>query len=236
MLSFGSSSSRLVRRLKQSLIDPWRVFVITCTMLQVSILLGPIEVRDYVVIEAAFKCCTKLYNMIHDFDEGFHAECSSWKYINWETLDPNTPDEDIEALLQEARDQRKQDSIIPFLPTPESTAGPVQIRADNKHDYTRLKNFLITSFTKQLEMGQIYWPSTFVVLQRDALALQHIQGRIDRECFHALYDAMSTNFYYNPDTGNIDLPMYEGLFFTISYMVGDLIAEFHGDYINTSEY
>ena len=118
--------------------------------------LGPIKVRDYVVIEAPFKCCTILYNMIHDFDEGFHAECSSWENINLETLDPNTPDEDIEAMLQEAKDYREQDSIIPFLPTPESTVGAVLIRLDNKHDYTRLKEFLITSFTEQFEMGQVY--------------------------------------------------------------------------------
>ena len=47
---------------------------------------------------------------------------------------------------------------------------------------------------------------------------------------------MFTNFCYNPDTKNIDLPMGEDFFSTISYMVGDVIAEFHGDYINTSEY
>ena len=198
--------------------------------------LGPIEVRDYVVVEAAFKCCTMLHNMIHDFDEGFHAECSSWENINWETLDSNTPDEDIEAMLQEVRDQREQDSFIPFLPAPESTAGVVQIRADNKNDYTRLKEFLITSFTKQFEMSQVYWPSRFVGWQRDALALQRIQGRIDREYFHALYGAMSTNFCYNPDTGYIDFPMGEDLLSTMSYIVGDVIAEFHGNYISMSEY
>ena len=38
------------------------------------------------------------------------------------------------------------------------------------------------------------------------------------------------------ETGNIDLPMGEGLFSTVSYTVGDVIAEFRGDYNNTSEY
>ena len=89
---------------------------------------------------------SEFWNMIYDFDEGFHAE------HQLEDLDPNTPDEDIEAILQEARDLRKQDSIIPFFPTPESTVG-----ADNKHDYTRLTEFLITSFTEQYELGQVYW-------------------------------------------------------------------------------
>ena len=30
--------------------------------------------------------------------------------------------------------------------------------------------------------------------------------------------------------------MIDGIFSTTSYMVGDVIAEFHGDYINTVEY
>ena len=37
---------------------------------------------------------------------------------------------------------------------------------------------------------------------------------------------MFTNFCYDPDTGNVDLPMGEGLLLsTISYMVGYVIGD-----------
>lgn len=89
-----------------------------------------------------------LHNMILDFDRGFQDECSVWENIEWETLDPNTPDDLIEDMLREAREQQQQNYVVPFLPEPPAAIEPTVIIANNEHDYTVLKQLLITSFTK----------------------------------------------------------------------------------------
>jgi hypothetical protein len=198
--------------------------------------LGPIEVRDYEVVEAAFKCCTMIHNLILDYDKEFHAECMLWEDINWERLSPDVSDEEIEEMLESAREQKEEENSIPFLPPPESAEGAIVLKANNKHDYHKLKELLIASFTQQFEMGQVYWPKRFEGWQRDALALKRIQRRIDTECFHALYGAMSTCVGYNPETNAIDKPLGEGLFSTLSYNIDDVIAEFHGVFIDHAQY
>jgi hypothetical protein len=198
--------------------------------------IGPIEVRDYEVVEAAFQCCTMIHNMILEFDKEFHAECSLWEDINWERLPPDISDEDIENMLEAAKENREEETSIPFLSTPESAEGAIVLTANNKLDYHKLKELLITSFTQQFQMGQVYWPTRFEGWQRDALALQRIQRRLDAECFHALYGAMSTCVGYNPATNAIDLPLGEGLFSTLSYHIDDVIAEFRGEFINHAQY
>jgi hypothetical protein len=55
---------------------------------------------------------------------------------------------------------------------------PTVIVANNEHDYMILKQLLITSFTKQFQMGQVYWPKRFQGWQRDALALKRVIGRL----------------------------------------------------------
>lgn len=198
--------------------------------------LGPIEVRDYEVIESAFQCCTMIHNLILDYDKDFHSECCLWEDINWERLAPDVSEEDLEEMLESAREKREEENLIPFLPQPESAEGAIVLKANNKQDYHKLKELLIASFTQQFEMGQVYWPSRFEGWQRDALALQRIQRRIDKECFHALYGAMSSCVGWNPATNAIDKPIGEGLFSTLSYNIDDVIAEFKGEFIDHAEY
>ena len=123
--------------------------------------LGPIEVRDYEVIESAFQCCTMIHNLILDYDKDFHSECCLWEDINWERLAPDVSEEDLEEMLESAREEREEENLIPFLPQPELAEGAILLKANNKQDYHKLKELLIASFTQQFEMGQVYWPSRF---------------------------------------------------------------------------
>jgi hypothetical protein len=178
--------------------------------------LGPIETRDFSVIESAFKCCAMLHNMILDYDRGFHEKCSVWENIDWETLDPDAPDDLIEEMLHESREQRMQESVVPFLPVPADATQATVIIANNEHDHMILKELLITSFTQQFKMGQVYWPRRFQGWQKDALALKRVISRFDQECFHALYEAPSTSLAMNRVTGVYNVSLGPGLFSTLN--------------------
>jgi hypothetical protein len=93
-----------------------------------------------------------------------------------------------------------------------------------------LKDLLITSFNYQLKIGQVYWPRRFEAWQKDCLAIQKIQARIAKEVFNALYGAVSNYVDRQGDS------LGQGLFSTIAFVRGDVIAEFHGDLISYEDY
>ena len=47
---------------------------------------------------------------------------------------------------------------------------------------------------------------------------------------------MSECFDWNLQTNAIGMPLEEGLFSTLSYNVGDVIAQLHGEYITNQQY
>jgi hypothetical protein len=81
-----------------------------------------------------------------------------------------------------------------------------------------------------LRIGQVYWPRRFEAWQKDCHAIQKIQTRIAKEIFNALYGATSN--YVDRDGQSLG----QGLFSTIDFVNGDVIAEFHGDKIGYEDY
>jgi hypothetical protein len=191
------------------------------------------ESKSYETIEKAFKTCCILNNMILDFDRGYHEAMRAWENVDWSAIDPDEITEDeLAEVVQEAMSENTID-ILPFLPTPQ----PPQVGEDltiispsSKNDHFLLKDLLITSFNYQLKIGQVYWPRRFEAWQKDCLAIQKIQARIAKEVFNALYGAVSNYVDRQGDSPG------QGLFSTIAFVRGDVIAEFHGDLISYEDY
>jgi hypothetical protein len=191
------------------------------------------ESKSYETIEKAFKTCCILHNMILDFDRGYHEAMKAWENVDWSTIDPDViTDDELAEVVQSAMRENTID-VLPFLPSPdEPTVGEDLwiIAPSSKNDHFLLKDLLIASFNYQLRIGQVYWPRRFEAWQKDCHAIQKIQARIAKEVFNALYSAPSN---YVDRQGE---SLGEGLFSTISFVRGDVIAEFHGDTISYEEY
>jgi hypothetical protein len=191
------------------------------------------ESRSHVTIENAFKTCCILHNMILDFDRGYHEAMKAWENVDWSSIDPDVvTEEEIEAAVQEAISDNTID-VLPFLPTPPPAANGQDlwiISPSSKNDHFLLKELLIASFNYQLKIGQVYWPRRFEAWQKDCHAIQKIQARIAKEVFNALYGAVSNYVDRHGES------LGQGLFSTIDFVRGDVIAEFHGDIINYEQY
>jgi hypothetical protein len=191
------------------------------------------ESKHYLTIENAFKTCCILHNMILDFDRGYHETMKAWENVDWSSIDPDViTEEELAEVVQQALDENSID-VLPFLPTPEpSTVGDDLwiISPSSKNDHFLLKELLIASFNYQLRIGQVYWPRRFEAWQRDCHAIQKIQARIAKEVFNALYGAVSNHVDRQGES------LGQGLFSTIDFVKGDVIAEFHGEVITYEEY
>ena len=88
---------------------------------------------------------------------------------------------------------------------------------------------LIMFFNYQLRIGQVYWPRRFKAWQNNCYAIQRVHARIAKEVFVALYAQQST---YMDANGKF---LGEGLFNTITFKHGDIIAQFHGRHIDEEE-
>jgi hypothetical protein len=198
-------------------------------------LLNPIETHNPLFIEAAFKAACILNNMILEYDKVYHSVLQMWREdaIDWSdmiNLNPDMTDEDIENLSFERYTvfEEEQASNIPFLTLQQcrNTTAPLEIFPSSEYDYKRLKDMLSTSFTKQFSFGQVYWPKRFEGWQRECLALERISiMKITQEVFHTLYGKQSTLV----DRNNQTIGM--GLFSSISFTKGDVVAVFHGNEI-----
>ena len=50
---------------------------------------------------------------------------------------------------------------------------------------------LVTSFNKQLEANQLYWPKRFKQWQCQCFPIERVQQQTQREMLHSLYQATS---------------------------------------------
>lgn len=68
-------------------------------------------------------------------------------------------------------------------------------------------------------------------------ALQRIENKVNHEMFSALY-LQQSYLYYESEIGSgvYDLDMGEGLFSTMAYKNGDMVAKFHGQIITCVQY
>jgi hypothetical protein len=98
---------------------------------------------------------------------------------------------------------------------------------------------LITSFKCQFNMQQIYWPTRFSGFSRRIFPLHRISARVESEIFHALYPQQSSikcdKMVNNVSNKINDQDIGFGLFLTISFCAGDVIAEFHGEVITREQ-
>ena len=62
------------------------------------------------------------------------------------------------------------------------------IKADRKQDHSTLKTLLITSFSTQFRLGQVYWFKHFTGRQKDTWALRRTNMRVTQEIFHSLFE------------------------------------------------
>ena len=106
---------------------------------------------------------------------------------------------------------------------------------DSEQDHLTLKALLVTSFSVQFRLGQVYWQKRFCGWQKDAWALRRIHMRVIKEMDHSLLDLPSACKgiasreligSQNPDDYTVDMGM--GLFSSLDFYERDVIAVFKG--------
>ena len=160
--------------------------------------------------------------MILAYDREHHRECQVWGNVDWSVLNPEDLSEDIvDAMLEEAQRNLDIENALPFLKDPSDMNVNVDnfIRYDNEQDHVTLKALLVTSFSVQFRLGQVYWPKRFAGGRRMHGLCEEFLCVSLRKCFipslsyHQLFKGIASCELFgsqNPDDYTVDMGM--GLF------------------------
>ena len=181
-------------------------------------------------LQAAFRTCCALHNMILLFDMGSGKFDTTWETVNWEHLDPDADDAvDEEEVIPtvECTDTLELLTLsqIPTEAVSSSTSNDV-VRFKRNMSKETLKTALQTSFTVQWIKNELKWPRNFTNSQKSYMPLV----RATLEMKRALYSAPSN--YVTISRKSIG----SGLFSRLGYKKGDFIAYFIGKTMTQEEW
>lgn len=207
--------------------------------------LKPIESHSIFTIQSAFHCCCILHNMILEYDKGFLHEISFWEDESINEIDPDSINENnIQDFLNRYHGVEVNGtyrSISYFLNdlSPSSNQARVALKLSCCQDKAKLKSMLVKSFGIQMTLNQVVWPKRFSLINQTSFPISQIVNRITNEVFNSLYrkpsSLLASTYVHGIRTNVYELSIGDGLFSTLSYDVGDVIAEFHGKKITQLE-
>ena len=129
------------------------------------ILLHPPELHSFEDIPNVFIRRSISHKMILAYDREHHRECQLWENVDWSVLNPEDLSEDVvDTMLEEAQRNLDIKNALPFLNNPSNDVDVNYfIRPDSELDHVTLKELLVTSYSVQFRLGQVYWPKRFAV-------------------------------------------------------------------------
>jgi len=189
---------------------------------------NPVE-YNLLAVDAAFKTCCVLHNMLLAWDGLDGDELTREDF--WNALDPDsdTDDELYRTPSVHLRDSATRENVIDFYHLqqykefiPEGT---------NFYGVTRdvLSDHLQTHFKHQYRIGDLWWPKGFGRDQRDRMRIPDITLRASRELAKCLYVKKSEYVSFAGEDVGL------GLFSTITFGINEDVVSFIGDIIDETE-
>lgn len=194
----------------------------------------PILYRREKVIDAIMKTCCALHNMLLEYDDKFSMDSLERCKTYWEDMEPDSADDpviretEVSMELENYR-QEAADSTTPIFPNSRATYKPgVDFILGN---YDLKVEYLLTSFTRQWELGKIIWPRNFSSFQKLLLSCEmRTRNTLGRGVFYANKSSIELVVPRADGTRGIG----EGLFSNVSWKKNDVLITFKGTIINKS--
>jgi hypothetical protein len=198
-------------------------------------------------IQNAFKTAAILHNMLMAYD-GLVSEFDDSTQSFRINLNPDLSD--VDAMYSSTEDGvvgEEEDVLHMPPPTPSTIVSMFDIEAAKSRllpgpsfipcgDFNKLRGWLVTHFSHQNALGDIWWPRSMKKTKRLLHPIPDIMDRVDTTSLRALYHIPSQLRVKDRNGQTYTSTVGDGLFTSIGYHKNDIIAYYNGSIITHEEY